>query len=296
MTEFEVNSADYWESRFEGDWAQTHGCEQTKYFARILLDNLPPWLEDEIRTNSLSICDWGCAEGEAVDALRAHFPQSRVRGIDRSHHALHKARSKFVAEYFIGHDVLTAPLPVTFDILVTSNVLQYFEAPWPVLGRLGVHAARHLLVLVPFREEHRPPEHRYTFDDAAIGTHIDPDFSLSSCKVIDCDQHLDGYRGGSQILLVYSRSLYFPHSRTTFDQSTPVTAAGILASAGHSEALSRELERVTALLESREANCGKWRDARRPSTPTSRIGKPRLPHSAGNWSSKGRARALSKPI
>ena len=72
MNDFEVNSADYWESRFEGDWAQTQGCEQTRYFARILLDHLPFWLEAEIQANRLSICDWGCAEGEAVDA----FPES----------------------------------------------------------------------------------------------------------------------------------------------------------------------------------------------------------------------------
>jgi glycosyltransferase involved in cell wall biosynthesis len=253
MTDFEVNSADYWESRFEGDWAQTQGCEQTRYFARILLDHLPSWLEDEIRTNSLSIGDWGCAEGEAVDTFRSHFPQSRVRGIDRSHNALRKARHKFGTEYFIGHDVLTAPLPVAFDILATSNVLQYFQAPWPVLRTLGVHAARHLLMLVPYREENRVREHLYTFDDATIATRIDPDFLLSSCKVIDWSRHPAGCRPGSQILLVYSRSQYFPHLQTTFDTGAGETAAGISAAAGRDEALSRELGRAGTLLESREA-------------------------------------------
>jgi glycosyltransferase involved in cell wall biosynthesis len=256
MTDFEVNSADYWESRFERDWAQTQGCEQTRYFARILLEHLPSWLEDEIRTNSLSICDWGCAEGEAVDTLRIHFPQSRIRGIDRSHQALRKARHKFGTEYFIGHDVFAAPLPVTFDILSTSNVLQYFQAPWPVLHTLGVHAARHLLILVPFREQSPSPEHLYTFDDATIATHIDPDFTLSSCKIIDCHPHSDGYWRGSQLLLVYSRSYCFP-LRTTFDLSAPETAAAISGVAGPNEALLRELGSAAAILESREAELRK---------------------------------------
>jgi hypothetical protein len=255
MTDFEVNSADYWESRFERDWAQTQGCEQTRYFARILLDHLPSWLEDEIRTSSLSICDWGCAEGEAVEAFRTHFPQSRVRGIERSHNALRHARYKFGTEYFIGHDVLTAPLPVKFDVLAVSNVLQYFQAPWPVLRTLGVHAARHLLMLVPYREENRAPEHLYTFDDAAIATRIDPDFILSSSKVIDCSGHPGGCRPGPRILLVYSRSQYFPHLRTTFDAGAAETAGGIPA--GSEESLARELRRVTAALESREAELRK---------------------------------------
>ena len=256
MIDLEVNSADYWESRFEGDWAQTQGCEQTRYFARILLDNLPSWLEDEIRTDCLSICDWGCAEGEAVDAFRTHFPRSRIRGIDRSHQAIRKARQKFGTEYFLDHDVLTAPLPVTFEILATSNVLQYFQAPWPVLCKLGVHAARHLILLVPFREENRIPEHLYTFDDATIATRIDPDFILSSCTLIDCRRHSAGYWPGSQILLVYSRSPHFPHF-PAFDTGDGETVAGIPAFAGRHEALSHELGRASAILESREAELRK---------------------------------------
>jgi hypothetical protein len=258
MIGFEVNSAEYWDWRFEVDWAQEHGCERTRYFARVFLDSLPVWLEDEIRANGLSICDWGCAEGEAVDSFRAHFPQSRITGIDWSSKAIRKAQEKFGTEYFIGQDVLTNPLPVTFDILATSNVLQYFQAPWPVLRKLGAHAARHLLILVPFREGNRVREHLYSFDDATIGTHIDPDFILSSCKVIDCRQHSDGYWPGSQILLVYSRSRYFPHSGTTFEVSADETGPGISGIVERNEVLSRELGRATSLLEVREAELKKF--------------------------------------
>ena len=109
---------------------------------------------------------------------------------------------------------------MTFDVLAATNVLQYFEAPWRVLGKLGVHVARHLLVSVPFRIE----GHRYTFDDSTIGTHIDPDFVVSSSKIIDCGT-------GSQILLVYSRSRYFPQVGAAFDEKASASApAGIARS------------------------------------------------------------------
>ena len=111
--------------------------------------------------------------------FRSHFPRSQVTGIDRSSNAIRSARRKFGEQSFFTQDVLTTPLPVTFDVLAATNVLQYFEAPWRVLGKLGVHVARHLLVSVPFRIE----GHRYTFDDSTIGTHIDPDFVLSSSKI-----------------------------------------------------------------------------------------------------------------
>src|SRR3954462_15241788 len=174
MSDFEVNSADYWESRFEGDWAQTQGCEQTRFLARILLQHLPAWLENDIRSNHLSVLDWGCAEGEAVDAFQTHFPDSSITGIDRSSNAIRNARRKFGLQSFNNLDGLTTPLPVTFDILVASKVLQYFDSPWQVLAKLGANVVRHVVIMVAFREPYGTPRHLYTFDDATIGTRIDP--------------------------------------------------------------------------------------------------------------------------
>jgi len=214
--------------------------------------NLPLWLEDEIRTESLSICDWACGEGERVDALRARFPQSRVRGIDQSHEALRKARQKFGAEYFIHHDVLAAPLPFRFDVLASFHVLQSFEAPWAVLGKLAMHAVRHLVVLVPFGGT-RDPEQRYTFLDSTIGTRIAPDFILSSSKIIEAEG------SDPQILLVYSRQAFFPRASTTFERG-PLAWPEPLPSSGSprhaavlNEAVNGELARLTGLLEKREA-------------------------------------------
>ncbi len=242
MSDFEVNSADYWESRFEGDWAQTQGCEQTRFFARILLQYLPAWLENEIRSNHLSVLDWGCAEGEAVDAFHTHFPDSSITGIDRSSNAIRNARRKFGLQSFNHLDALTTPLPVTFDILVASNVLQYFDSPWQVLAKLGTHVSRHILVLAPFREPNGTPRHLYTFDDATIGTRIDPDFVLSSSRLIDTapasahnpvtDNSVSDndpvseprpQGSGAFILLVYTRTAFLPQSGAIFDEIAATT-------------------------------------------------------------------------
>ena len=76
-------------------------------------------------------------------------------------------------------------------------------------------------MLVPYRGEGRPGS-LYTFDDASIGTQVDPDFILSSCQVIPGSPHSEV---GSQVLLVYSRLAYFPQSGMVFGESAPAAGA-----------------------------------------------------------------------
>ena len=162
MMDFEVNAA-VGESRL----------------ARLLVENLPAWLEEEIRNQSLSVCAW--------DAQ-----------IDPG----------------------SAPQPNAFDVVVVAGV-----TPWSVLRGLGSLALRHLLV--------------YSADDANIATRIDPDFQLSSCRVVD-----------SHLLLVYSRTPHCPQSGAIFERVTEAVA--------HTTGdLSRELGRATALLELRDAELRK---------------------------------------
>ncbi len=201
--------------------------EETRYFARILLKHLPSWLEDEIRSDCLSICDWGCAEGEAVDLVRSHFPLSRIRGVDPSPDAIRRARSKFGTEYFLTHDVLKAPLPATFDVVSSCHVLQDFPAPWQVLGKVAAHATRHVVLLVPYGEDHV-----YNFNEATISTRVEPDFVLSSCKVIESGQ--------DSILLVYSRPDFMPKA-TVFEWKAGQVHRAQGAESGGVKALSDEL-------------------------------------------------------
>ena len=212
MTGFEVNSRE--QSRFETYGAHTEATGEARYWAEIFRRHLPLWLDEEIRQNRLSILDWACGEGERVDSLRTHFPQSHVAGIDRSAEAIHQARLQFGSTHFVPWDV-SAPLPVTFDILVTASVQDY-ETPWLVLSRLGTQVARHVVMLVPYAECR--PGQMYRFDESTIGTRIEPDFFLSSSQVIRGEY-------GARIMLVYSRPPYFPQAGAVFGE---VTAAAIV--------------------------------------------------------------------
>jgi len=36
-----INSAQYWNQRFTADWKENNGIEQSQFFARIAVDNMP---------------------------------------------------------------------------------------------------------------------------------------------------------------------------------------------------------------------------------------------------------------
>jgi glycosyltransferase involved in cell wall biosynthesis len=196
MIDLHVNSAEHWDSRFEGDSASPDGLPQTKYPGRILLDALPFWLAEEIREQRLSIAAWGSAEEAAAAAFRTRFPASEAAVLGRS---------------------AGAASPSAFDVVVVSGELP--QAPWPALQDLGARARRHLLALVPYRAGKNPVPGGWAADDSNIATHVEPDFTLSSCKVVS-----DPERAGVQVLLVYSRARYFPRAHAAFDAgvSSPI--------------------------------------------------------------------------
>ena len=78
-----MNSEEYWNSRFsKNDWEKNDGRGQTEYFARMLCENLPEWLSQEIIDNNYSICDLGCAEGDSLPVLRSTFEKNPLYGED----------------------------------------------------------------------------------------------------------------------------------------------------------------------------------------------------------------------
>jgi glycosyltransferase involved in cell wall biosynthesis len=210
MTDFDVNSAAYWERRFEGDWELAGGGAQTRYFGRLLQDHMPEWLKRELRRERLVVCDWGCAQGEAVGLLSNELPECSVVGIDRSENAIQIAREKYGSQRFAARDLLAEPPTQDFDVIVASNVLEHFDDPWATAANLGRHAKRHLVVLVPYDERDLFGEHKFSFVAHTIAFHVGSDFSLSFWERIDCSQHADRMWPGWQILLVYSREPYYP--------------------------------------------------------------------------------------
>ena len=162
----EINSKEYWNARFEGDWAQKGGLRQTAGFARMLLANMPGWLKGELE-RGISICDWGCAEGDATRLLAEAFPSASVTGVDFAANAVESASRRFTGISFKCEDWTATPCADSiYDCVVASNVLEHFRSPYEVLWNvLAPHARRYLVVVVPYREymPRRCPEHEYTF-------------------------------------------------------------------------------------------------------------------------------------
>ena len=62
-----INTDHYWDGRFSTDWETFEGPRQSRFFARLAVENLPRWLLDEIRRHHLRVADWGCAQGDGTD-------------------------------------------------------------------------------------------------------------------------------------------------------------------------------------------------------------------------------------
>lgn len=201
-----VNTEAYWARRFETDWIKNHGREQSIFFGRILVDNLPDWLTRVLRDERLTICDWGCALGDGTDLLAQLFP-GPVTGIDFAEPAIESARATFSKPRFLRVDLLHEPFDEHFEVVVSSNTLEHFDDPVAVLERLGGLATEALVVLVPFREYLRLAEHKTTFEPSNIlATLAGGELVLVASKVIDTGICEPTYWAGEQVLLVYARS------------------------------------------------------------------------------------------
>ena len=75
-----INTKDYWDSRFQsGDWATRGGRSQTENFARAQIKHLG------IKSDFVgSICDFGCATGDAFPIYKHFFPNAKLIGVDFS--------------------------------------------------------------------------------------------------------------------------------------------------------------------------------------------------------------------
>ncbi|WP_422649174.1 hypothetical protein OJJOAM_001145 [Cupriavidus sp. H18C1] len=100
--DIEINDKQYWDLRFETDWDESQGRQQSRYFARVALDHLPSWLVQLARAQRMTICDWGCAEGDGTDVLAGYFGAGSVTGVDFSDAAIRKAASFLPATQIPG--------------------------------------------------------------------------------------------------------------------------------------------------------------------------------------------------
>ncbi len=202
MTHPPTNSEGFWDYLFTETWEARQGREQTRFFAKVAVDHFPDWFQEEITTNAYSICDVGCALGDAVDVLVNTFPQSTIHGIDFSKEAITKAK-KFYPDYSFEvadmHDLTTQ-----YDVIFSSNTLEHFHDPFPIMQKCMEQAKKYLVLLLPFQDDTGTYEHFFRFDYEHFPETMD-DGRLTFLNEIDCSQIAGTHWNAKQILAIYHK-------------------------------------------------------------------------------------------
>lgn len=207
--DMKVNSQTYWEHRFNTDWEAFLGKEQSAFFANLLVESFPKWLDQSLKENDWSICDAGCAEGQGTAVLHHHYPKLQYTAIDFSSAAISKAQEYFSSlsiDFKVG-DVYH--LEKSHDVVVISNVLEHFDEPFEVIQALLEKTKKHLVIMIPFQEYERIHEHFFTFDYKTFPDKLG-DFQFTYFKEIDCRQIEGTHWSGKQGVIVYSHKDYVP--------------------------------------------------------------------------------------
>ncbi len=199
-----INTRSYWNARFSSkDWENNQGKQRTLFFGQLAIDNIPSWLKVYIESKNLSICDFGCALGQATKLLTTTFPNNDVTGQDISELGIKEAKRIFPELKFTSEDLLQTT-EEKYDVLFSSNTLEHFYDPHDIVSKLANSTRNFLIFLLPFYDDLKIKEHFYSFTYQNIPRVIADKFSLLFYKEIDTSRIPNTYWNGKQILLVYA--------------------------------------------------------------------------------------------
>ncbi|WJD64039.1 glycosyltransferase [Pseudomonas kurunegalensis] len=223
----DVNSLTYWDHRFSTDWEQNLGREQSRFFSEVAMELMPEWLIDYWRANDLTLCDWGCAQGDGTAILAELLGLKKVTGVDFSPEAIEKAVEQYKSQDFLCVDFLGENSSHRWDVLFSSNTLEHFDQPWEVLKKVAAHANDFVVLLLPFREHERIKEHFYTFDYTNIPFNMN-EWTLVHSRSTTTGDRAPSYWPGEQILLVYVSHNLLTQVGPTLDSMEIETTVGKL--------------------------------------------------------------------
>lgn len=201
----DMNSKEYWDGRFKGDWVENNGRRQSRFFAGLAVSVLPAWLRREL-VSGASLLDWGCALGDGTEFLAQALPGCVVAGCDFSGEAIQQAAASYPDIDFVRADLTAGGAAgQSWDFIFSSNTLEHFREPWGVVNELSRYAKRGIVLLLPFREMVRIEEHHYTFlPDNVPLTHAG--FYLCGSYIVNGAVIPDTEWAGEQALLIYMKS------------------------------------------------------------------------------------------
>ena len=176
-----------------------------------------------------------------LTALARAFPRSRVAGLDFSRIAISQASVRNAGHEYIWSE--DGAIPRNFDVIVTSNCLEYFDAPLAVLEKHLAACGNLYIVLAPYNESPLHPQHRVQFQAPSFPIRIG-DFTRIHVEPLLVNRH---YWPGEQFLVIYASGRYL---RDSVDRPDPMAQAIARLEAARSQE-SRRADAATAGLPGR---------------------------------------------
>ncbi len=152
-----INTKDYWESRFKnGSWNES-GQRQTREYALANVKNIN--LPSDF---SGSILDFGCAQGDAIPIYNEAFPKAKISGMDISESAIETCQHRFgdIADFTSGDFKHITEK----DAIIASHIMEHLTDDKSIVKDL-LSKCKNLYVFVPFKENPLYHEHVNYYDE-----------------------------------------------------------------------------------------------------------------------------------
>lgn len=253
----QVNSEDYWDTRFETDWESHEGPMQSRFFSRVALDLLPSWLLVQLRSG-MTMADWGCAQGDGTAVFAECMAPGQLTGVDFSAVAVAQARARYPGITFKAQDWLAGEDDGTrYDVVFSSNTLEHFEQPFEALAVLARRARNAVVLALPYREFERIGEHFFTFTADNLPVQLDGGYMLAWARVVDCRRYPGGLWNGEQVVLVYAQqhwlsSLCLPMAAMRVDHGDAGESAACLQARAAAADLLQQLTELRAAAQEKD--------------------------------------------
>ena len=165
------NDLKYWNKRFEnnGTWEKFGGENQTATWAKLIYENTPKEINEDIKINKMSISDIGTALGQLANFYKDKFEDSDVYGFDLSSVAIKRCKENYKNITFSSKEI-----DFDCDVIIMSNILEHIDNPLDSLKKHIDKTNKYLIVLCPYKEDPNKliTEHVISVDETILSDEI----------------------------------------------------------------------------------------------------------------------------
>lgn len=145
-----MDATEYWNGRYSQSSGVEHHARQNEQIARDLSATIKG---NEFLTKTLSerlLVEVGCGTGDLCNVLTdVHY--NAVLGTDLSGFAIEVAKIRFPHLLFAQHNILRDPPCGSFEVVISSNVIEHFKKPSIVIDKM-FRLAPTVVVVAPYAQ------------------------------------------------------------------------------------------------------------------------------------------------